>query len=104
MTQDREPIPPGRVSTVRGRWQGPALTWLTRVVIVLALVGGLLGGRVGNGLAVAAVAAVIGIPIARVVWLIGRWHHEHDTRFVLAGIALLVTIGAGAFLAALGVG
>jgi hypothetical protein len=104
MTVGREPIPPGRVSTIRGRWQGPALTWVTRVVLVLAVLGGLLGGPVGHPIAIVAVAIVVATPVARVVWLIGRWHHEGDTRFVVAGMALLATVATGGVLAALGVG
>lgn len=103
MTATREPIPPGRVSIVRGRWQGPALMWLTRVVLVVALIGGFAGGPVGRALAATAVAIVVAIPIARVVWLVGRWQHERDTRFVIAGIVLLITVGAGALLALLGI-
>ena len=104
MTEPRAPIPPGRVSIVRGRWQGPALIWSTRIVLAASLAGGILGGRIGRSLAVSAVAAVVAIPIGRVLWLVGRWHHEGDTRFAIAGIALLVTIVAGGVLAALGVG
>lgn len=104
MTAARRPIPEGVVSAIRGRWQIPALTWLVRVVLVVSVVGGLLGGRLGRGLATAAVVAVIAAPPLRVCWLLLRWQQEQDRRFVLLGRAVIAVIGTGAVLAALGVG
>ena len=104
MTAARQPIPDGTVSSIRGRWQVPALTWLVRVVLVVSVIGGLLGGRVGRGLATAAVVAVVAAPPARVGWLLLRWTQERDRRFVLLGAAVIVVIATGALLATLGVG
>jgi uncharacterized membrane protein YczE len=96
--------PPGTVSTIRGRWQAPALTWLTRLILVAAASGAVLPSRVGTAFATAAVAAVVAAPLVRVAWLIHRWRQEHDRRFVLVGLALLAVVGIGAALAAVGVG
>lgn len=98
------PRPPGVVSTIRGRWQGPALLWTTRSLFVLAITGGLAPGAAGRSLAVAAAAVVAAVPLLRVVWLVVRWAQESDRRFVAVGAGLLAVVAAGATLAALGVG
>ena len=100
----RPPRPPGVVSSIRGRWQRPVLTWTTRVVLAVALVSVALPGDARRTVAVVACAAVVAGPLLRVAWLVFRWHQEHDRRFVSAGVALLVVVGTGATLAALGVG
>ena len=104
MTAVRQPIPGGTVSRIRGRWQVPGLTWLTRVVLVVSLLGGFLGEPVGEGLAIAAVTAIVAAPLLRVCWLLIRWTQEHDRRFVATGVALLSVVATGGVLAALGVG
>lgn len=104
MTAARSPIPGGTVSQISGRFQAPALSWLTRVVLVLSLVGGLLGGSVGRLVATAAVAAIVATPLLRLAWLILRWTQERDRRFVVTGSALLAVVALGGALAALGVG
>lgn len=100
---DREPIPPGRISTVRGRRQAPILRGLTRVAFVAATLGVVFGGRPGRVAGWTAVGLVTVTPLARVGWLIWRWWSEHDRRFVAAGIALLVVVAAGTTLSLLGV-
>lgn len=104
MTAARRPIPDGVISRVRGRWQTPGLTWLVRVVLVISVVGGLLGGPVGRVFAAVAVGAVIAAPLLRVCWLILRWIQEHDRRFAVLGAAVIAVVATGAVLAALGVG
>ncbi len=104
MTEPRIPIPGGRVSTIRGRWQAPALTWTTRVVLVLGLLTAVLPSDLAIALGTVVVATVIATPLLRVAWLVHRWRQEHDARFVRAGLALLGVVAAGASLAALGVG
>ena len=104
MTAPRPPIPAGRVSTIRGRWQAPVLTWVTRVVIVLGLLTTVLPEAASIALATVVVGAVVATPLLRVLWLVHRWRQEHDRRFVAMGLALLGVIAAGAALAALGVG
>lgn len=101
---DRSPIPAGTVSTIRGRYQAPGLTWVTRVVMIAGVLGAVLPGGAGIAVATAAVGAVVATPLLRVAWLIFRWTQEDDRRFVLTGIALLAVVGAGAVLSALGVG
>ncbi len=103
-SEPRQPIPAGAVSTVRGRLQGPALTWVTRVVIVAGLVSAVLPDPAGDVVATAVVAAVVAVPLLRVAWLVFRWRQEHDARFVRMGLALLAVVGVGALLAAVGVG
>lgn len=103
-TPPRAPIPGGQVSTIRGRWQAPALTWTTRVVLVAGLLTLVLPGVAAMAVATAVVAVVIATPLLRVAWLVWRWHQEHDQRFVTIGLVLLAVIGSGAALAALGVG
>ncbi len=100
----RPPIPGGEVSTIVGRWQAPALTWLMRVVLVASVAGAVVPGVTGIALATLAVSAVIAAPLVRVGWLVFRWTQEGDRRFVARGVGLLVIVAAGAGLAALGVG
>jgi hypothetical protein len=104
MIELREPIPPGVVSTIRGRWQRPALTLLTTSVLVLSTVATLLPGPAGDGLGVAVVAAIVAAPLVRVAWLVFRWWQEGDRRFVVTGAALLAIVGIGALLTLAGVG
>ena len=100
----RDPIPSGSVSSIRGRVQAPALTWLTRAVVVVGVLGAVLPGDVGIGVATAAVGAVVAAPLLRVLWLVFRWSQEDDRRFIAVGLGLLGVIGVGALLSALGVG
>lgn len=102
--QGRVAIPPGQVSAVRGRFQAPALAWVTRAVIAAGVVSAVLPGDAGQAVATAVVAAVVATPLARVTWLVARWWHEGDRPFMAAGIALLGIVAAGAALAAAGVG
>lgn len=100
----RQPIPAGAVSAVRGRMQAPALTWVTRIVIGLGALSALLPDEAAIAVATAVVAAVIAVPLLRVLWLVHRWRQERDRCFVGMGLALLGVIATGAALAALGVG
>ena len=102
--QERTPVPAGVVSTIRGRVQAPTLTWLTRVVVVVGVLGAVLPGAAGIAVATIAVAAVVAAPPLRVGWLVFRWAQEHDRRFIVSGVALLAVIAVGAALSALGVG
>jgi 4-hydroxybenzoate polyprenyltransferase len=86
------------ISSIRGRWQIPALTWVTRVLLVVAIVGAFAPSTVGTALQIGVVATAIAVPLLRVVWLIHRWRQEHDWIFVRLGLALLVVIGAGALI------
>ena len=101
---ERPPIPDGTVSTIRGHYQGPALTWLTRIVMVAGVLGAVLPGTAGIAVATAAVAAVTAAPLLRVAWLVFRWTQERDRRFVALGSALLAVVALGAALSAAGVG
>ena len=100
----RAPVPPGRVSSIRGRYQVPGLTWLTRLVIVAGVLGAVLPGRAGVATATGAGAAIVAAPLGRVAWLTFRWSQEHDRRFEVLGAVLLAVVAGGAALAALGVG
>lgn len=100
----RPPIPDGTVSTVRGRWQRPALAWTTRVVIALGVLSAALPRGASTAVSTVVLAAVIATPLLRVAWLVHRWRQERDGRFVAAGLLLLAVVGLGALLSALGVG
>lgn len=104
MTEQRQPIPGGAVSSIVGRWQAPALTWLMRVVLLASVLGALLPGPVGIAMATVAVSAVIAAPLVRVAWLVLRWGQEGDHRFVARGVGLLLIVAVGAALAAIGIG
>ncbi|MDZ7675784.1 MAG: hypothetical protein U5K30_12055 [Acidimicrobiales bacterium] len=100
----RQPIPPGQVSTIRGRYQIPGLVWLTRLLMPLGFVAAVLDGDAGIALGTAVVVAVVAAPLLRVGWLTFRWRQERDTRFVLVGCGVLGVVVVGVVLAALGVG
>lgn len=104
MSSGRDPIPAGAVSSIRGRIQAPALTWLTRLVVVVGVLGAALPGAAGIAVATVAVGAVVAAPLLRVLWLVFRWSQEEDRRFIAVGLGLLAVIGLGALLSALGVG
>ncbi|MEX0665765.1 MAG: hypothetical protein WD598_13495 [Acidimicrobiia bacterium] len=104
MTTAREPIPPGAVSSIRGRRQVPALRGATGIGLVSATGALAFGGDVGHALGVAAVTVVTAMPLLRVSWLVFRWTEERDWRFVALGVALLGVVGLGALLALTGVG
>ena len=100
----RTPIPPGTVSTIRGYWQAPWLRRATQLVLGLSVVTSFLTGPARDITAWAAIGLVIAAPLLRLVWLMRRWRQEHDTRFVLVGLGVLVVVGTGTVLATLGVG
>jgi hypothetical protein len=104
VTTAREPIPPGAVSSIRGRRQVPALRCATGIGLVSAAGALAFGGDVGHALGVAAVIVVSATPLLRVAWLIFRWTEERDWRFVTLGVALLGVVALGALLALAGVG
>ena len=104
MSEPRAPIPAGTVSTIRGRWQAPALTWTTRVVLALGVLAAVLPDDAGTVVGTVVVVAVIATPLLRVAWLVHRWRQESDPRFARTGVALLAVVAVGALLAALGVG
>lgn len=85
------------VSTIRGHWQIPALTWVTRILLAAAVIGVLAPSNIGTSIQIAVVATAIAVPLVRVAWLIHRWRQEQDWRFVWLGLALLAVIAGGAF-------
>jgi hypothetical protein len=68
----------------------------------LGVLGATLPGRAGTVTATAAVAVVVGIPLARVAWLGVRWLRVGDQRFAAVAVALLAVVGAGVVVAASG--
>ena len=98
---DREPNPPGEVSTIRGIVQVPALRISIGVVMATAILSLFIPDPAGRWAAITATALIAATPLVRVVWLIYRWAQERDTRFVATGIAMLVVVSAGAILAIL---
>lgn len=67
----------------------------TLAVITLALVAVLAPGEAGAASAAGMIVLLIGIPIVRVLWLVGRWLRRGDTRFALVGVAVLAVMVAG---------
>ena len=104
MSETRQPVPPGTVSSIQGRRQGPALRAAAALALVAAAAGLLLPDELGDALAVTSVVVVSATPLLRVTWLIFRWSEERDWRFVVLGVALLGVVGLGALLALAGVG
>ena len=104
MTDVREPIPPGVVSTIRGRWQTPALTIVTWFTLILSMVAVVLAGPVGDAVGAVVVAAIVATPLLRVAWLAFRWWQEGDGRFVRTALALLAVVASGGVLTIAGVG
>jgi hypothetical protein len=75
-----------------------------RVLLGIALVGAIVPGVIGTGVAVGAVSLVLAVPILRVCWLGVAWAREGDRRFAALAVALVTLMAVGAILAALGVG
>ncbi|MFV0257669.1 MAG: hypothetical protein ACK5PP_04380 [Acidimicrobiales bacterium] len=98
----RTPIPPGRISTIRGRWQRPALRRLSQVILALAVVGTVLPEPARHAVAMTVVGLVMAAPISRVAWLVFRWWQEQDRTFIAIGVALLGVVASGGVLALLG--
>lgn len=65
------------------------------VTAVLALVGVVIPGDWGSGMATAAIVIVTAIPIARVGWLVARWAGQRDSRYAWAAVVLLVLVAIG---------
>ncbi len=70
---------------------------------VLAAAAVVLPAPLGTWAGGAAVALLVGTPLARVVWFVQRWFRRGDPRFALVGCGVLAVIAAGVVLAALGV-
>lgn len=83
------------------------LTRALRVALVacgvLAAAAVVLPAPVGTWAGVAAVALLVGTPVARVIWFVQRWFRRGDVRYALVGCGVLAVIAAGVVLAALGV-
>ncbi|MDP3712783.1 MAG: hypothetical protein Q8R60_09905 [Mycobacteriales bacterium] len=92
------------MSTIRGYWQAPWLRRATQLVLALSLLASVLPGAARDAVAWTAIALVIAAPLLRLTWLLHRWRQEQDHRFVVLGAAVLLVVGTGAALAALGVG
>lgn len=67
---------------------------------VLGVLGATLPDDAGTATATAAVAVVVGLPLARVAWLGVRWARKGDARFAALAGALLVVVATGAAVAA----
>lgn len=83
------------VSTLTGRRQAIWLRHSIRVLAVLAAAGFLVPGSIGSGAANLAVVLLIAVPLVRVVGIVIRLAAEHDSRFVVTGIALLSAVALG---------
>jgi low temperature requirement protein LtrA len=80
---------------------GLAISATLLVAAVLALVGVVVPGDWGTGLATAAIAIVTAIPIVRVGWLVKRWAGQRDTKYAWAAVVLLALVAVGPVIALL---
>lgn len=71
----------------------------TLVTLAAALVAVVVPPPVGSFFGGSAVAAVICLPLLRVLVLIGRWIRARDMGFALAGASLLLVVAAGMLVA-----
>jgi hypothetical protein len=76
-----------------------ALTVAMVFVTVLAGAAVVLPGRTGEVLAGGAVLLLVGVPLARVLWLGQRWIRRGDLRFGLVAFSVLAIVATGAVLA-----
>jgi hypothetical protein len=103
------PTPGGDRPTPRGRpaprlepppaHLGRALRAALGVALVAALAGMAGDGPAHRAAAAIAIGLVVVVPLVRVAALTVGWARLGDRRFMLAGVALLAVIGAGAALA-----
>ncbi|MCP4436214.1 MAG: hypothetical protein GY812_12075 [Actinomycetia bacterium] len=56
---------------------------------LLGVVALLLGEDRGEGVAVVMVVLLVGLPLVRVAWFVGRWFRRGDTRYAMVGVAVL---------------
>ena len=73
-----------------------ALWAAVAVTFVVAVVGLVAAGRVGEVAAALFVGALVVVPLARLVWLLVRWVRRGDPRFAGAAVALLAVVGVAA--------
>jgi hypothetical protein len=76
-----------------------ALTVAMVFVTVLAAAAVVLPGRVGDVLGGGAAVLLVGVPLARVLWLGQRWIRRGDLRFGLVALSVLGIVAMGAVLA-----
>lgn len=88
------------VSSVRGRWQRPALRAAALTAGMLATLSLLAPEALARPLAISSIVVVSVTPILRVLWLALRWAQERDWAFSAAALAVLAIIGFGAVFAA----
>lgn len=80
---------------------GLAISGTLIVAAVLALVGVLVPGDWGTGMATAAIVMVTAIPIVRVGWLVTRWAGQRDMKYAWAAVVLLALVAIGPIIALL---
>ncbi|MEL7206791.1 MAG: DUF1634 domain-containing protein [Actinomycetota bacterium] len=91
---------PGRDHRVGRQRRLLAFLRIATVVSALtALVGVIVPGSVGRAAAGATVAALIAVPVVRVLWLTRRWAVKRDWRYVATAVGLLAILGTGALVA-----
>ena len=58
-------------------------------VAALGVIALLLGEDGGEGFAVAMVVLLVGLPLLRVAWFVGRWFRRGDPRYAMVGVVVL---------------
>ena len=68
----------------------------TAVAMALATIAVLVPGSVGRAAGTAAVAALVAVPLLRVVWLAQRWYRRGDRLYGTVACGLLAIVGVAA--------
>lgn len=78
-----------------------ALRWITRVVVMLTILGLAVRDDVGRSIAWLVALTLIVTPVLRVLWLGARWFRRGDRRYASAADLLAVVVLGGAVVTAL---
>lgn len=94
--QDPVPFDPRR-----GRFDALSRSMTAAMVLAsaAAVLGVLLPGRAGELAGLVMVVVLVATPLARVLWLVGRWFRRGDPRYAAVGVGVLAIVAAGALLA-----
>ncbi|KAA0232407.1 MAG: hypothetical protein JJLCMIEE_00342 [Acidimicrobiales bacterium] len=96
-TEDLRPFDPRSV-----RYQ--PLVWFLRVATLLAFLLAVAAtfapSPLDKSFAIATAALLVAAPLVRIAWLIIRWWRRRDLLFVSVGVALLLVVAGGGFVAA----
>lgn len=98
MTADQ---PDGTPPDPRAGRFDPVVRGLQVAVVVVALaavLGDVLHGAGGRAAEWVLLAALVVVPVARVLWFVVRWFRRGDPKFAFVGLGVLAVMVAGALL------